>query len=293
MNNKSTIYIICGVHNEIERLRRLLKCFGNQTFKNYKLVIVDDGSTDGTENFVRENYQDAIFIKGDGKLWWTGSLYVAVEKILQLAKDGDFILTINNDCVVTRDYLENIYRCAQKYKDSITGSLVVDIKDKETISDAGVRIHWENYRFENIGPKKISQIKNFETVEKKIDTLSTKGTLYPVKVFKSIGNFDRKHLPHYISDYEFACRARKHGFKLLLYYNAKVYNEVDRTGIGMNISDKLTIREILQLLFSRRSRINMVDHFWFVILCCPRKYWWQNLKILLHKFTGMLSRFYA
>lgn len=293
MNNKSTIYIICGVHNEIEHLRRLLNCFDNQIFKNYKMVIVDDGSTDGTENFIREKYPHAILIKGDGKLWWTGSLYVAVEKILGLAKDGDFILTINNDCVVEKDYLANIYKCAQKYKDSIVGSLIIDIKDKNTISDAGVRIHWENYRFENIGSKKISQIKNFETVEKNIDTLSTKGTLYPIKVFKTIGNFDRKHLPHYISDYEFACRAQKHGFKLLLYYGAKVYNEIARTGIGMRIPDKLTFKEIHEFLFSRRSRINMIDHFWFIILCCPKKYLWRNLKILFHKFTGIFGRLYA
>lgn len=293
MNHKSNIYIICGVHNEIKHLKRLLNCFDNQTLRNYKLVIVDDGSTDGTENFIRTNYPAAIFIKGDGKLWWTGSLFVAVEKILQLAKNDDFVLTINNDCVVEQDYLKNIYKCSQKYKDSIIGSLIIDIKDKETISDAGVKIHWENYRFESIGPKKVSQIKNFEEVEGNIDTLSTKGTLYPVKVFRKIGNFDRKHLPHYISDYEFACRAQKNGFKLLLYYGAKVYNEIDRTGIGMHIPDRLTFKEIREFLFSRRSRINMIDHFWFVVLCCPKKYRWQNLKILFNKFISLFSRFYA
>lgn len=289
-NSKSTIYIVCGVHNEINHIKRLLKCFDNQTFRNYKLVIVDDGSTDDTENYIRQKYPDAILIRGEGNLWWTGSLFVAVEKILQIAHDNDFILTINNDCTVEKDYLQNIYRCSQKYRDSIIGSLVIDIKDKETIADAGVKIHWENYRFENIGPKKISQIKNFETVEKNIDTLSTKGTLYPIKVFESVGNFDRKHLPHYISDYEFACRAKKRGFKLLLYYNAKVYNEIDRTGMGINLKEKVSFTEMIELLFSRRSRINIFDHFWFIVLCCPRRYIWKNIEILLHKFTDMFSR---
>lgn len=289
-NHNSTIYIICGVHNEIDHIKRLLKCFENQTFTNYKLVIVDDGSTDGTKNFIKRKYPGAILIKGDGSLWWTGSIFVAVEKILKLAQGDDFILTINNDCVVEKNYLANILNCSQKYKDSIIGSLIIDIKDKKTISDAGVRIHWKNYGFERIGPKKVSQIKNFEKVENRIDTLSTKGTLYPINVFKTVGNFDKKHLPHYISDYEFACRAKKKGFKLLLYYNAKVYNETERTGVGMHLKGKLTLREILQLLFSRRSRINIIDHFWFIVLCCPKKYLWNNFGIMFNKFLNLFSR---
>lgn len=290
---KPTIYIILGVHNELKYLKLILACFDLQTYKNNKLVIVDDGSTDGTYLFVKKNYPKAILIKSNGNLWWTGSLFVAIEEILKIANNDDFILTINNDCVMERDYLENIYNCSKRHEGAIIGSLIIDVKDKKTISDAGVKIHWENYRFEAVGPKDISQIKDFNKVEDNIDTLSTKGTLYPVKVFKQIGNFDKKHLPHYISDYEFACRAKRKGYKLLLSYKAKVYNEIDRTGFGMNLPQKPSIREILDLLFSRRSRINVVDHFWFIILCCPRKYWWTNMQIIFNKFKDLFSRFFS
>lgn len=283
MNSKqSTIYIVLGAHNELGYVERLLKCLDRQTYKNYQLVIVDDGSNDGTDIFVKKSYPKAILKRGDGRLWWTGSLFIAIEEVLKIAHDDDLVLTINNDCLIENNYLENLIMCSREYKGAIIGSLVVNVKDKKTILDAGVRINWEKYRFETAGPKKILKIKDFGKVEKDIDTLSTKGTLYPIKVFKDIGNFDKKHLPHYISDYEFACRAKRKGFRLLLSFKAIVFNEDARTGIGVTLNEKITIMELVDLLFSRRSRLNIIDHFWFVTLCCPVKYKFINyLRIFL------------
>ncbi len=100
-----TVYIVLGVHNELEYVKRLLSCVDAQTYKKYKLVIVDDGSTDGMDIFIKKSYPDAILIKGSGNLWWTGSLFTALEEVLKIAYDYDFVLIINNDCTFAKNLI--------------------------------------------------------------------------------------------------------------------------------------------------------------------------------------------
>lgn len=288
---KPTIYIISSAHNQLEYTKKLLNSLIHQKYSNYKIIFVDDGSKDGTSEFINKHYfQEVSLIKGDGNLWWTGSIYKGVEKALKTAKDADFILTINNDCLVDKNYLTTLVSLAVSHPKTIIGSLVVDMNDKSTIVDGGVQIDWAKGQFIKIGSDKINSIFPKVNFISNIDTLSTKGTLYPVQVFRNIGNFDQLHLPHYISDYEFAIRAKNNGFSLLLSYEAKVYNVSTNTGFGEKLPDKISYRQFFNFLFGRKSRINIVDHFWFITLCCPSRYKLRNYLLLLGKSLYLLNK---
>lgn len=288
--SKSTVYIICGVHNGLDYTKKLLKSIKKQTYPQIQTTIIDDGSTDGTSNYIEKEYKNVTVLKSRGNLWWTGSLHLGVQNVLKSATNGDFILTINNDCEFDKDLVSKLVTTSDRFNRAIVGSLIIDVNDKETISDAGVQIDWSEYRFLSIGPISIKDISNNKKVEENIDTLSTKGTLYPIEVFHKVGNFDKKHLPHYISDYEFACRAKRAGYKLLLSYDAKVFNDIKRTGIGHEAYKHLDFSKLINILFSKRSRLNIIDHFWFIYLCCPPKYKIRNYVILFDKFISLASK---
>src|SRR3989338_9722147 len=270
------VFIVCGVYNNLSYSKRLMSCIAVQKYPNIKTIIIDDGSDDGTPEYLSDNYPDTVILKGNGNLWWTGSLYWGVNEVSKIAKMHDFILTLNNDCTFGRDYIQILVKTALRNDRTIVGSLVISELNKLEIIDAGVKIDWAKGKLIAQGPQLMTQLTKNKTNNDDINTLSTKGTLYPVEVFGKIGNFDKLHLPHYASDYEFACRAKKEGFNLLLSYESKVYNDVSRTGMGEKLPLTPNIKEIFKLLFSRRSRINIVDHFWFITLSCPKKYRLQN-----------------
>ncbi len=286
---KPTVFIITSTHNQLEDTRLLLNAVRKQIYRNLVMIIVDDGSVDNTKKFIMENYPEFTYLRGDGNLWWTGSIFLGVNHASKRSKSGDFILTINNDCTIEENYIELLIKVSQNNNRSIVGSLVIDNKDKESIIDAGVWLDWSKGEIISVGPKKVSGLPKGKRIQDKINTLSTKGTLYPVEVFGKIGNFDKLHLPHYASDYEFACRAKKEGFNLLLSYESKVYNDVSRTGMGEKLPLTPNIKEIFKLLFSRRSRINIVDHFWFITLSCPKKYRLQNYLRLIGKLLYLFK----
>lgn len=288
-----TVFIITSTYNQLEDTRLLLNAVRKQMYRNLVMIIVDDGSEDDTRKFILENYPEFTYIEGDGNLWWTGSIFLGVSNALKRSNSGDFILTINNDCIIEKNYIKLLVEISQNNNRSIVGSLVLDNKDKESIIDAGVWLDWSKGKIISVGPKKVSDLPKGKKVQKMINTMSTKGTLYPVEVFAKIGNFDKLHLPHYASDYEFSCRAKRAGFNLLLSYKSKVYNDASRTGMGEKLPLRPNIKEIFALLFSRRSRINIVDHFWFITLSCPKKYILLNYLRLIGKILYLFKYYLA
>ncbi|TAL74462.1 MAG: glycosyltransferase family 2 protein [Bacteroidetes bacterium] len=269
--NKNSVYLLSGVHNFLEHTKRFILCVKKQGYPHLKVVLVNDGSTDGTEEYITEEYPEIFLLKGNGTLWWTGSLFYGIEEILRHATKDDFILTINNDCEFRNDYVETLVKTSLEHNRAIVGSLIVDRRDKLTVIDAGLQLNWAKGKIVPHERGKLTKQMSYKSIQTEIDTLTTKGTIYPIEVFQSIGNFDRIHLPHYISDYEFACRAKRKGFQLLLSYNAVLYNDIERTGFG-DIPANISLNKLFNLLFSRKSKINIIDHFWFITLSCPLKY---------------------
>lgn len=280
------IFIISAVHNNLKHTKELLKALNNQTYSNYQTIIVDDGSTDGTKEFIKKNYPQVKVLQGNGNLWWTGALHKGIDYILKKSSKKDFLLTINNDCVIKKNYLSTILSVAKNHKMSIVGSLAVEKNNPQKTLDAGVKINWENGEFQKLKKEKNKKIQD------KINTLSTKGTLYPIKVFRKIGNFDKKHFPHYVSDYEFACRAQKNGFKLLLSYESVVYNDSMRTGFGTRQKrEDLKIKNIFSLLFSRKSQVNIIDQVNFIRFCAPPKNKLNNYYFLFRRMVKRLFNY--
>ena len=263
-NNK--VYILTAVHNEINDTKKLFQCIYNQTYKNLEVYLIDDGSTDGTANFISEKYPQVKMFKGDGNLWWTASLNLGLKSILKKANVNDYIWIVNNDCYFSEDILENLYNFSSKHSKSIIGSLILDSETKR-VWDSGVKIDWKNFKFTSGGT----------------DALSTKGTLYPVQVFKEIGLFDAKHFPHYFSDYEFSIRAKRNGYKLLICPSSSIFNKTKRTGVGDKISSKWSLMEIMEILFSKRSKVNLRVNFNMIRFVCPKKYRIKNYFYLIKK----------
>lgn len=279
------VFILTAVHNGLKNTQGLLRCINEQDYKNIETYLVDDGSIDGTLEYIAKNYPKVNVIHGNGNLWWTRSLFEGVNHILVKASRNDFVLIVNNDCLFGTRYVTRLVEDGIKNKKAIVGSLIIDGKDKKSVWDAGIKVDWNRGRFYGLGPKLLSQIPRDKLYQKESDTLPTKGTLYPVEVFLKIGNFDKQNLPHYLSDYEFGIRAKRCGFKLLVSYKAKIYNDVKRTGLGDVIPARFSILTLFALFFSRKSKVNIVDQWNLTRIACPRKYKAKNYLLIFAKMV--------
>ncbi len=260
MNN--TIYIVICVYNRLKFTRDCLDSLRKQTYRDFKVIVVDDGSSDGTYAHLKENYPEIELLQGDGNLWWAGATNVGVKKALQLSSSNDdYILTLNNDLTVVEEYLQELILVAEKEKPCVVGSVSVNIKNPNKVEFAGLK--WNKITAKYSRPKEFNDnYKELLSHNSIIDTdlLPGRGTLIPISVFKQIGLFDQENFPHYAADDDFSLRSKKFGFKLVVATKAVVKSYVDESGlevINRTRKGRKTLAHLRESLSSMRSGTNL------------------------------------
>lgn len=268
MNDKN-IFIIIPVHNRKHLTRECLLSLRKQTLQNFKIIVIDDGSEDGTEEMIKEEFSEVVLLKGDGNLWWTGATNMGIEYVLPQGCKDDYILTLNDDTVVRSDYLQILIDSAFMNPNSLIGSISVSDVDELTVLDAGIHINWLTAKYTNLADgRSYKDILQEDSLIQKVDVLSGRGTLIPIEVFKNVGLYDSMNLPHYGADYEFSRRANMRGYDLLINYKAIVVSHVKMTGLN-NRTTALGWRDLIRSFFSTRSPNNFIRRWRFARLCCP------------------------
>jgi len=224
---------------------------------DFLIIVFDDGSSDGTEKWIKENFPKIHYLKGDGSNWWTGSLAKAIE--FSMANKCNYIVSLNADVLISPKIISALIKCSKNNNDSIVASLVVDINDP-------IKIVWSGSRFEKIHkllPVYASRyfiksgvlIDNAPKMAYEVDEVHGRGVLIPSGIIRRIGNYDFKVFPHYGGDTDFSFRAKKNGIKMFVepLCLAKVFAE----NTSLNKKEKLSffgkLISIKNYLFKRKN----------------------------------------
>ena len=112
MNNKPKISIIIPAYNIEQYLERCLKSIQNQNYGNLQVIIVDDGSTDGTgkiaDSFAKNDKRFSVIHKRNG------GVSAARKTGLEKAK-GDYIGFVDGDDYIEPEMYEKLMDLAIEY----------------------------------------------------------------------------------------------------------------------------------------------------------------------------------
>ena len=266
------IYIVIPVHNRKQYTRKCLTCLEAQTEQAHRVVVVDDGSTDGTTEMIRNEFSDVIVRAGTGSLWWAGGTNLGIRYVLKHMniQPNDFLLTLNDDTEVDPDYLTNLLIASQAKQPCIIGSVSVDIREPSRLLYAGTHIDLSFARIRNLAQTRFKQ-QQAKLAKGPLyipsDCLPGRGMLIPISVFSKIGLLDELHFQHHMADLDFSIRARKAGFSLFVATKCVVYEHAEATGLVLNQSTSL--RQFWEALFTIRSPINLKTRYYFARIHAP------------------------
>lgn len=274
---KPTVYIILPVHNRRAITEKFIDCLEAQSYAAYHLILVDDGSADGTEQMVRDRIDPLTVIKGGGNWWWAGSLQQGIDWLKQEGvADSDIVVFMNDDVLFEPGFL----KVAVGLLDQHSGMLLPQVfnQGSGSIEESGVQADMKKLTFRTA------------TSPQQINCLPTRGLFMRMSVLRRVGDFYPKLLPHYLSDYEFTLRAGRMG--VMLQTSPQLLIRFDEDATGFRSFKELTIAEFLSRYFSIKSASNPVYWSTFIWLASPRLYMpWHILKIWLSAvkaITGQL-----
>lgn len=252
------LYIITAVHNRLPITQKFIKLLKQQTYKDYKFLLVDDGSTDGTADMVKRELPEAIVLYGNGNLWWGGALHKAYKYLCKNSTDCTHVMYINDDTEIENDFIEKAIKYVDASPDSLTTACGYDINTGKLV-DGPVIFDVKTGELERLNA---GETGNCGT---------TRALFMTYETYLHIGGFHPHILPHYASDYEYTIRAARKGHKIVSYTDLKY--EFDPGTTGYNDFSKLTLKQ----LFSKRSRFNPIYRMNFVFLVTPIWYVPRNI----------------
>lgn len=271
----SIIYICTAIHNELGYAEKLIKSILKNKYINYKIIVADNGSTDGATKIIRKKYPQVLIVEGDNSVLWTGGLNLAINEAMKAADKKDYVLTINTDCTIPSNYLELIYKRAKISKNIVCGSVEIDYKTRKPRA---------GYLYANWSKGEWINDLTLNKGIQEVDWLTTKGTITNVGLIRKNGVLNQRIFPHYASDVEWTSRLKKSGAKLIIDPNIKLYSDVSHTGISYgNLPNKISIKYAYKLLFSRKSSVNLIDHFNLIKNVCPPELRLKNYLRLFEK----------
>jgi GT2 family glycosyltransferase len=247
-----TVYILLPVHNRREITRGFVECLAAQTFTDYHLVLIDDGSTDGTAEMVQSRIASTTVLRGDGDWWWAGSLQQGLNWLKQGGTDDRaVILFINDDVHFAPDYLERAVGLMSGKNRTLVLSRFKK-PETEEVMETGLTADLHRLSFTRADSAH------------RINCLSTRGLFAHWEDVRVIGDFYPRLLPHYLSDYEYTIRAFRKGFKCET--STDLLIEVNRETTGYRSIEQQSFGRFLERYWSKKFAGNPAYWSSFVLL---------------------------
>ncbi len=210
------VSILIVTWNSVAYLPRCLESLNEQSYKEFEIIIIDNGSSDGGIDGVKEKHPKLdIRVK---KLSRNTGFSVA-NNIGALLARGKWLALLNADAFPEPDWLENLIKAGKQYSSAFFASRQVQANAPSLIDGEGDTYHnsglaWRrNYGFP-------LQRKNDA---EEIFSACAAAALYPRQAFLDVGGFDEDYFAYH-EDVDLGFRLRLHGLDCYYISNAVVHH---------------------------------------------------------------------
>ncbi len=197
-------------------LRVCLLSLRKQTLKNFEIILVDNGSVDGSVSYIKKYYPEVKVIGLDKNYGFAKAVNVGIK-----AAQGEYLALINNDTEVDKNCLHYLVKAADDHPEvGFVAAKMLNFYQRDMIDSAGDFIDVVGHA-DNIGRGQ----KDGPQFNKPgyVFLVTGGGGLFKRAVFKKVGYFDEDYFA-YFEDVDLCLRAQMVGFKGWYEPKAKIYH---------------------------------------------------------------------
>ena len=248
------VTIVIPNYNGKHFMEPCLSSLSEQTYKDFHILVVDNASSDGSIEYMEENYPDIELIKLQKNCGFSKAVNIGIQH-----SRTPYVILLNNDTTVDTRYVEEMVKAIEKSpKIFSVSSKMIQMYHPELIDSAGdlyTLLGWGVCR--GCG-RPISNYTKYD----EIFTACAGAAIYRRSVFDDIGYFDENHFA-YLEDIDIGYRARIYGYYNMYCPTALVYHVGSGTsGSKYNsFKVKLAARNNLYLNYKNMPALQLVLNF--------------------------------
>ena len=209
------VTIVIPNYNGKHFMEPCLSSLSEQTYKNFHILVVDNASSDGSIEYMEENYPDIELIKLQKNFGFSKAVNIGIQH-----SRTPYVILLNNDTTVDTRYVEEMVKAIEKSpKIFSVSSKMIQMYHPELIDSAGdlyTLLGWGVCR--GCG----RPVSNYQKYDE-IFTACAGAAIYRRSVFDEIGYFDENHFA-YLEDIDIGYRARIYGYYNMYCPTALVYH---------------------------------------------------------------------
>jgi GT2 family glycosyltransferase len=212
--------IIIANWNGLHLLKKCLPSIQKQSYIDSETIVVDNGSTDGSQDFIEEFFPQVKVIKLNKNYG-----FVKANNIGYKYSKGERIALLNNDTVADRWWLKNLNQSLDEHLEVGFCASKILLLDKPCIIDSAGDI-LSLFGAYNRGKNEVDQPKY--NIPKYIFGACAAAAIYRRKMLEDIGFFDEIFITNF-EDVDLSFRAQLAGYKCMYVPSAVVYHKRGET----------------------------------------------------------------
>ena len=231
-------------------------------YPNFEVVMVDNGSTDSSVEFVRYKYPQVHTIETGRNLGYSGGFNIGLDYVFN-KKEAEYVLVINNDVKVDKKVVSELVKVAETDEKIgfVTGKVYYfDRPDVlQTVGKKEDPVRWNG---EHIGNRE-RDAGQYDAVSERAfaDDISN---LVRRKMYKKTGGYDTTFFLQ-SEEYDWQARAKNLGYKIMYTPHAKIWHKESMTlGKQSPLKAFYDARNPMLVIIRRKSPVFSEDIFGFI-----------------------------
>jgi GT2 family glycosyltransferase len=216
------VSIVIPTHNRISKLIRLIHSIENNSFKNVEVIVVDDASTDGTYETIKELFPEIKIIRTEKNCLVSGCRNIGMKQSV-----GEYIFVLDDDNILDKECVANLVKVFEGHPNfCVLAPLMYYYDDPKVIWCAGIKRNMATSRTFTIGNRQ----KDRNQFSKLMESDDFPNAFIFRKEASKDKNifFDERNFPFMYEESDFISRLKDSEKKAVLVPDAKIWHDVSK-----------------------------------------------------------------
>jgi len=223
---KNKVIVLILSYNGKPLLEEAIESYLDNDYKHFEVVVIDNGSTDGTKEYVEKNWPGVKLLRTEVNLKYSGGFNFGLQYAFE-EQNADYVLITNNDVKADSRTISALVEAAQKADNIgfVTGKVYYYDQPLvlQTVGKSADPVYWRGGHIGN----KVEDHGQFDR-EGELAWCDDIFWLVKRELYEKTGGYDTE-FQFQAEDFDWQVRAKKAGYKIFYAPKAKIWHKESMT----------------------------------------------------------------